>query len=505
MTVVPERPGLGDGDKARRGHQRAWIGVLVFGFILITVANVIIISLLRRDDSHTATTIAWVAAVALCFVMVAYGGVAHRNQHVSSDAKGDGIYYLGLLFTFGSLVFALIAFVSVGMGEPGGDTQMMYRMIGNFGIALVTTIVGLGGRVFFTMTQDSPGDVATHATQTLEAAINEMTNIVVRGGRSMEDLVDHLQKSADELQKTTEGIATSVEKADLTAAALAAYSSKVVKMAEAFSASVDDFRKAVERGSDSVAGLEERMAGTDRVLQGFGVALEDAAKMFLAVKAAAEEAKTGLFEARDLAVREMTGLTAQVSTLGDEAVGVRDEFKKMATVFADGAEEATRSLSSVESSARTAAALDEGLDKASTAISTLASNVVEAGARMTEATSGIRKVGGRATAASDGLEGMKDAAVEAQRDLASVSNAAKNVQCQLAGPGSEAAEQMSAAATEANRVASDMNRLTDQLTETQEELSSITRQNKVVSDKLAEHTQTRRRSGLFGWLFKWRR
>ena len=515
MNLVSGRPGFDDGDTARRGHQRAWIGVLVFGFLVITVANLTIIFLPRNDSDKTATVIASVAAVILCFVMVAYGGVAHRNQHVSSDAKGDGIYYLGLLFTFASLVFALIAFVVLDLqpdrevvvevdsgGEPGGDTQTMYRMIGNFGIALVTTIVGLGGRVFFTMTQDSPGDVATHATQTLEAAINEMTNIVVRGGRSMEDLVGHLKKSADELQKTTEGIATSVEKADSTAAALATYSSKVVKMADTFSASVDDFRTAVERGSDAVAGLENRMAGTDRVLHGFGTALEDAARMLLAVKAAAEEAKTGIFEARDLAVREMTGVTAQVSALGNEAVGVRGEFKKMAAVFSDGAKEATRSLSSVESSAGKAAALEAGLDKTSAAVSALASNVVEAGARMTEATSGIREVGGRATAASEGLEGMKDAAVEAARHLASVSDAAKNVQIQLAGPGSEAAEQMSAAATEANKVASDMNRLADQLNENQEELSSLTRQNKVVSDKLAEHTRTRRRSALLGWLFK---
>lgn len=489
MNLAPERPGLDDGDRARRGHRLSWGLVFVLGICVI-------ISTAIFDRGG------WLPAIILAVLMLAHGWIALRNEHVSPDTKGDGFYYLGLLFTFASLVPALEA---VDAMLEASDPSEMAVLIQNFGIALVTTIVGLGGRVFFTMTQDSPGDVATHATQTLEAAINEMTNIVVRGGRSMEDLVDHLQKSADELQKTTEGIATSVEKADSTAAALAAYSSKVVKMADAFSASVDDFRKAVERGSDSVAGLEERMSGTDRVLQGFGAALEDAAKMLLAVKAAAEEAKTGLFEARDLAVREMTEVTAQVAALGNEAVGVRGEFKEMATVFADGAKEATRSLSSVEASARKAAALEAGLDKTSAAVSTLASNVVEAGARMTEATSGIRKVGGRATAASDGLEGMKDAAVEAQRDLASVSDAAKNVQNQLAGPGSEAAEQMSAAATEANKVASDMNRLTDQLTETQEELSSITRQNKVVSDKLAEHTGIRRRSGLFGWLFKWRR
>ena len=209
----------------------------------------------------------WWTAIPLGLLMAAHGWVAYRNQHVSPDTKGDGFYYLGLLFTFASLVSALIA-----LGLAGGDLSVgtINRIIRDFGIALVTTIVGLGGRVLFTMTQDSPGDITTHATKALENAINEMTGIVVQGGRNMEDLVLHLKRSADALQQTTEGIASSVEKADSTAAALAAYSARVVEMSEAFSSSVDDFRGAVGRGSESVAGLEKRLACADKSLRGFG-------------------------------------------------------------------------------------------------------------------------------------------------------------------------------------------------------------------------------------------
>lgn len=491
MTVAPERPGLDDGDKARRGHRQTWGAVLVLGSLVIILTNWL-------------GSGGWLPAIILALLMLAHGWVAYKNEHVSPDTKGDGFYYLGLLFTFASLVSALIAFDDwTGFGDAS-DIDM--PLIRDFGIALVTTIVGLGGRVLFTMTQDSPGDVTTHATKALEKAINDMTGIVVQGGRNMEDLVHHLKRSADALQTTTEGIAGSVEKADSTAAALAAYSAKVVEMSEAFSSSVDEFRRAVGRGSEAVAGLEERMAGTDESLRGFGTALEKAAKMVLTVEAAVQDAKTGLREARDLAVREMAGLTAEVSTLGNEAAGVRDKFEKMASVFADGAKAATRSLSSVESTSRKTAALEAGLDRTATAVSTLASNVVEAGARMAEATSGLREVGGHARAASEGLDGVKDAAVRAQDDLATISRAAKGVQDQLGGPGGEAAEQVSVAATEANRVASDMNRLTDQLTETQKELHDITRQTKAVAGKLGEHAGARRRSGPFGRLFKrWRR
>ncbi len=495
MTLIPERPGFDDGDKARRGHQKAWGAVLGIGFLLIILARVV--------DWVGWWTAGWWTAILLGLLMAAHGWVAYRNQHVSPDTKGDGFYYLGLLFTFASLVSALIV-----LSRSGGDLSVgtINRIIHDFGIALVTTIVGLGGRVLFTMTQDSPGDITTHATKALENAINEMTGIVVQGGRNMEDLVRHLKRSADALQQTTDGIASSVEKADSTAAALAAYSAKVVEMSEAFSSSVDDFRGAVRRGSESVAGLEERLAGADKSLRGFGAALDGAVKVLPTVEAAIEETKTGLLKAGDLAVREMAGMTAQVSTLGTEVVGVRDEFKKMADACADGAKAATRSLGSVKSSSSKVAALEARLDKAAAAaVSTLASNVVEAGARMAEATSGFGEVGGHATAASKGLEGMKNAAVQAQGDLVTVSRAAKGMRSQLAGPGSEAAEQISTAATEASKAAADLNGLTDQLTETQKELYDIALQSKEVIDKLGKHTGTRRRSGRLKRFFPWLR
>ena len=39
MNQVPERPGLGDGDKARRGHQWSWVSVLTLGAFVIILTN----------------------------------------------------------------------------------------------------------------------------------------------------------------------------------------------------------------------------------------------------------------------------------------------------------------------------------------------------------------------------------------------------------------------------------------------------------------------------------
>lgn len=474
MTLAPKRPGLNDGDKARYDHQRSWLAVLVLGSLVITLTNIV-------------SSGGWPPAIVLAVLMLIHGWIAYKNESISPDTKGDGFYYLGLLFTFASLVPALIAFggalEDAGNGGTADLINIMLPLIGNFGIALVTTIVGLGGRVLFTMTQDSPGDIAP-----LEDKIKKMTNTIAEGLQHWEILVIQLEYSADHLQRMKEKIASSVEKADSTAAVLAEH--------------IHDFGDAVKSGSSSVAGLKESTTSTEEVLHGFGSALKDTAKMLRSVEGATKEAKAELSKAQDGAVREMEGVAAQVLALADKAIQVRIEFEKMTSAFADGTEAATRSLSAIESSARKAAALEEGLGKTGAAVSTLASNVVEAGVRMADATSGIRDVGGHATAASEGLEGMKDAAVLAQSELATVSRAASKLHDRLAGPGGEVAERMSAAATQADRAAADLNRITDQIDETQRGLYDIMRQSKAVVDKLAEQAGIRRRFSFFARLFK---
>ena len=444
MTFHSSLPGIEDGNRARRQHQWAWGTVLVVGFVAITVTNVFSNAVTEVFGERGSS---WVTASILILLMGVHGWVAHGNDKVSPDTKGDGFYYLGLLFTFASLVFTLIAFLELAEDDAStGSRNELWLLIVNFGIALVTTIVGLAGRVLFTMTQDSPGDVTANATQNLEAAINDMKDIVVRGGQNMEILVGHLKRSADELEKTTAGIAGSAERAESTAAALAKYSTRVVAMAEAFTASVEDFRTAVARGGTAVSGLEERMAdtqarmlGVDETLVGFGTALEGTARMLSAVEVAAAEAKTGLASARDGAVREMIDVGALASALGKEVAGVRQEFTKMAVACTDHARATTRSLEeqsdrvgkSAVSFARKTAGLEAELGKTGVAVSTLASTVLNAGTQMADTQARMLGVDETLVGFGTALEGtarmlsaVEVAAAEAKTGLASARDGA---------------------------------------------------------------------------------
>ena len=473
-----------DGENmARQRHQWLWLSILGFGILLILLSNLV------------AGSGGWWTATILATLMLVYGWEAHRNRYVSDDTKGDGFYYLGLLFTFASLVPALIVFARGRIVVGNGDSvETMLPLIGNFGIALTTTIVGLAGRVFFAMRHDSSGDSAKNAMestidniQKLGSEIGKLKSKIAKAGLGMQVLVAPLERSAKTLEEATGNIVSSFENADTAA-------SELPKL-------VADFQSAVERSSGSVDGLEQRMKGTVESLDHFGITLEKSmktlAKTLIDVEFAVAETKEAFVGAQGRAAN----VTTQVVALGNQAVGAREELRKMAEVFADGAKAATGSLDSVESAARRAAALEAGLDKTDKAVSTFASSVVDASARMAEATSSFREVGGHATTASKGLEGMKDAAAEALSDLASVSKVARGMRGQLTGPGSQATEQMSAAATEAGRVASELNRLTDQLSDTERGLSDITRQSAEVVKNLAEHTGTRGRLGVIGRIF----
>lgn len=78
-------------------------------------------------------------AVAL---MLAYGVAAYRIPAVRLrlDRLGDNFYYLGFIYTLASLSAALV--------QMRGGIEVD-AVLGNFGVALITTIVGIAGRVVF--------------------------------------------------------------------------------------------------------------------------------------------------------------------------------------------------------------------------------------------------------------------------------------------------------------------------------------------------------------------
>ena len=112
------------------------------------------------------------------------------------DLAGDNSYYLGLLFTLGSMAFALYDF-RAEVQCPSNATGVQ-QIISNFGIALATTIVGIFLRVTLHQMRVDPADLEamtrielTEAADRLRATLDSVTTGL---GRFHEEL---LQRSID--------------------------------------------------------------------------------------------------------------------------------------------------------------------------------------------------------------------------------------------------------------------------------------------------------------------
>lgn len=86
-----------------------------------------------------------IAAALLAVGVVAWlGFYYHGDRERDRGRSGDDLYYLGLLFTLCSLIYTLVALF---LTDAGGTPQRIEQLIGNFGIALVSTVAGILGRI----------------------------------------------------------------------------------------------------------------------------------------------------------------------------------------------------------------------------------------------------------------------------------------------------------------------------------------------------------------------
>lgn len=155
-------------DKGRRDHRKTWLLALIFGLITIAAC-------------HLLNSGPWWPAGILSLWMLLHGIAAHGNRYVSPDTKGDGIYYLGFLFTFGAMLSALL-----GLAPAENDNVGIIR---NFGVALTTTILGLAGRVWFVMSKEASGD---EAKTEVDLLVNEISKVRTQVGSVRQHLETHV-------------------------------------------------------------------------------------------------------------------------------------------------------------------------------------------------------------------------------------------------------------------------------------------------------------------------
>jgi hypothetical protein len=178
-----------------------FVGVALLGFAAVCLLKV------QGYDPNL------VAAIAVG-LMIAYGVGAFQIPLVQMrpDRLGDNFYYLGFIFTLASLSAALMQL------QRGAQIE---DLLGSFGIALVTTIVGIAGRVLFVQLRGEVDDIEEHVRRDLAAASADLRAQLSASIRDFETFRTGLFQTLAETQKHFAKV--SVEQEDrLTAQALTA-------------------------------------------------------------------------------------------------------------------------------------------------------------------------------------------------------------------------------------------------------------------------------------------
>ena len=104
--------------------------------------------------SGNESTIAGVVTATIAVLIIVLLGF-HYYHRPATDLRlaGDNLYYLGLLFTLASLIMALVQLFVFQM-EDDDLRQRTHALIGNFGIALFSTVTGILGRILLQSLND---------------------------------------------------------------------------------------------------------------------------------------------------------------------------------------------------------------------------------------------------------------------------------------------------------------------------------------------------------------
>ena len=464
--------------EARRQHRNAWVAALLIGFAFIVLGNLL-------------GWWPWLIAVVVAALMVVFG-VSIRGTAVASDAKGDSIYYLGLLFTFVALVAALTSFD----WESGATSTL--GIIRNFGIALLTTIVGLAGRVWYAMSHDSPGDLEEAIRGDLEEAVSEMKARLDRARYNLDLMADSFEDSAkamtetfatsaESMAGTTDRIAATADQASQASQALVDGTERVAGAAKSLAEGMEAFQGTVKTGTMAAGRLD----------QSLGAVAERAASLgrdLASIRAGADQFAATLAEARD-ATRPVS------QAIRDTAEGVT------ATAAETGALRGT--LSGLGRRARHAkVAVERMAETAEAADSQLRSRMHDAQQQAERGKRRIRQVAGRADDLHDLLASAHESAGSAQAGITRVVGRAQTLERRVAASDGTLTASAKSVRRRADDFEVDLADLSDQsgklsaaLTTATEQAESLSSEMRLVRERMSDGSGSngliRRMRGLF--------
>ena len=172
-------------------------------FALLALVGFVGILVLKIYNVFSSDVIAALAVA----TMVVYGVLSFQMPAVQlrPDRLGDNFYYLGLIYTLASLSAALLQLRTT-------VSHNIEDLLGNFGIALVTTVVGVAGRVLFVQMRGEIDDVEERVRRDLVSASSDLRAQLVIALREFETFhTGVVQASGETVNRASEQAETQIE------------------------------------------------------------------------------------------------------------------------------------------------------------------------------------------------------------------------------------------------------------------------------------------------------
>jgi len=341
-----------------------FVAVILAGFALIFGVKTYVWTYARAHDYTLEITIG------TAILMIVYGVLAYRIPAVRmrADRLGDNFYYMGFIFTLASMSAALIQLKG---GEDVG------ALIGSFGIALVSTILGIAGRVTFVQMRTEVEDIEERVRQDLLSAANELRGQLGAAVRDLESfrtgaqqaIHERLLESVDAFSVTTREqlvqIEAAVEKTILSSqAAFAGHQDSAARL----TAIGDEVSQSVERLAGRLDAIEIPPDAVDRklesVVRGFGGVIGSFEAVAAAERARYQELAGGAAELR----RIVTQVNTQLRKLQENSEAVA-AIATPVDVLADRLSKVTAALMNTTASAHSLSGAVRATEEATSGLS----------------------------------------------------------------------------------------------------------------------------------------
>jgi phage shock protein A len=345
-------------------------------FVALLIGVVAIIAL----DMGNRTKLIAVVFCVLLQIAYAAGVLSLPALKLRTDQAADNSYYLGLLFTLTSLGVALFRFANVELASES--------ILRNFGIAIFTTIAGLGLRVGIAQFREDPDDLEHEAREALSETVRRL-----RG--ELDQAVAELQRFADgarqALQESSDAAKTST--ADALTAAVARFETALLETAGSFNKNTEGFNaraNTINASLDNVAEAVGALTGRISAVRADASVFEDGLRPVFATLEGAVSNFSGILDGQREKIELSLGALAKFAdTLGrfqDSTGSLAQASTDLQTSIAairEGPAVFERLSAATQTSADAAESLSSSLDNASARAGATAEESIR---RLTDAT-----------------------------------------------------------------------------------------------------------------------